>query len=74
MDMEKIEEVNAEDLGEGYCIVDENGELSPVIDWVEWVQLSDDEDDVQIEVNFEDDSAKVFAKGCILRQIWHEDV
>ncbi|WP_299022800.1 hypothetical protein [uncultured Photobacterium sp.] len=74
MNIEKIEDVVSENLGEGYKIVYENGELSPAIEWVDWVQLSDDENDVQVEVHFEDDSEKAFNKGLKLRQIWHEDV
>ena len=43
MNKEKIEFVLSEDLGEGFRIVYENGQTSPVIEWVDWVQLSDDE-------------------------------
>jgi len=74
MNIEKIEDVASENLGEGYKIVYENGELSSAIEWVDWVQLSDDENDIQVEVHFEDDSEKVFTKGLKLRQIWHEDI
>lgn len=73
MNNEKIEGVLSEHLGEGYRIVQSNGELSPKIEWVDWVQQSDNEDDIRIEVNFEDDSNQVFDKGVKLRQIWHED-
>lgn len=52
MRKEKIESVLSENLGEGYRIVRDNGELSAVIEWVDWVQRSDDEEDVQIEVHF----------------------
>ena len=34
MNADKIEDVMSELLGEGYRIVEDNGELSPVIDWV----------------------------------------
>lgn len=74
MNTEKIETVLSENLGEGYQIIRENGELSPMIEWVDWVPKSDDEDDIQVEVHFEDDSEEVFEKGIILKQIWYEDV
>lgn len=74
MEKEKIESVLSENLGEGYRIVYEDGQISPAIDWVDWVQLSDDENDLQVEVNFEDGSEKIFSKGLMLSQIWHEDV
>ena len=73
MNKEKIEFVLSENLGEGFRIVHENGQTSPVIEWVDWVQLSDEENDIQVVVNFEDDSEKVFSKGVMLNQIWHED-
>ncbi|MDD1784477.1 hypothetical protein LRP49_25215 [Enterovibrio sp. ZSDZ35] len=73
MNIEKIKDVLSENLGEGFKIVDENGEMTAAIEWVDWVQLSDDENDIQIEVYFEDDSKKIFPKGLKLRQIWHED-
>ncbi|PQJ63533.1 hypothetical protein BTO10_01565 [Vibrio chagasii] len=73
MNKEKIEFVLSENLGEGFRIVYENGQTSPVIEWVDWVQLSDDENDIQVVVNFEDDSEKVFSKGVMLNQIWHDD-
>lgn len=69
-----VQAVLAENLGEGYRIVFENGELSPVIEWVEWILLSDKEDDVQVAVTFDDDSEMSFAKGVLLNQIWYEDV
>ncbi|WP_241209863.1 hypothetical protein [Vibrio caribbeanicus] len=59
----------SEDLGEGFRIVYENGQTSPVIEWVDWVQLSDDQNDIQVVVNFEDDSEKVFGKGKIILDI-----
>ncbi|EFP97798.1 hypothetical protein VIBC2010_00844 [Vibrio caribbeanicus ATCC BAA-2122] len=69
MNKEKIESVLSEDLGEGFRIVYENGQTSPVIEWVDWVQLSDDQNDIQVVVNFEDDSEKVFGKGKIILDI-----
>jgi hypothetical protein len=74
MNNEKIEDVLSENLGEGYRIVRDSGELSPAIEWVDWVQKSDDEKDIRVEVHFEDGSDEVFEKGIKLRQIWHEDV
>lgn len=74
MDLEKIENVLSENLGEGYRIVRENGDLSPRIEWVDWVQQSDDDEDVIVEVSFEDDTTEIFKKGIFLKQIWHEDV
>ena len=74
MKSEKIEHVLAENLGEGYRILFENGEYSPTIEWVEWIQQSEDEADIKISVTFEDDSELVFEKGVLFKQIWHEDV
>lgn len=74
MKSDKIEEVLSENLGEGYRIVRDNGELSPMIEWVDWVPQSDDEEDIKVEVHFEDETDEVFEKGVALRQIWHEDV
>jgi len=74
MDINKIEEILSEYLGEGYRIVRDNGELSPTIEWVDWVQQSENEDDIRVEVHFDDDTNEVFEKGLILQQIWHEDV
>ena len=74
MNIEKVEDVLSENLGEGYRIVRENGELSPAIEWVDWVQQSENEEDIRVEVHFEDDTDEVFEKGVNLRQIWHEDV
>ena len=71
---EKIEDVLSENLGEGYRIVRSNGELSPMIEWVDWVPKSDDEEDYQVEVHFEDDTDEVFEKGMKMQQIWHENV
>lgn len=74
MDTNKIQEVNSELLGEGFRIVLENGELSATIEWVDWVQQSDDENDIKVEVHFSDDSSITYDKGIKLKQIWHEDV
>ena len=74
MNIEKIEEALSENLGEGYRIVRDNGELSSTIEWVDWVQQSDNEEDIRVEVHFEDDTDEIFEKGIMLRQIWHEDV
>jgi len=74
MNIKKIQDVLSENLGEGYRIVRDNGELSPAIEWVDWVPKSDDEEDIRVEVHFADDSDEVFEKGVKLRQIWHEDV
>jgi frataxin-like iron-binding protein CyaY len=74
MDPEKIEDVLSENLGEGFHIVRADGELSSCIEWVDWVQQSDADDDIQVEVHFDDGSTEVFEKGMPLRQIWHEDV
>jgi len=73
MNIDKTEEVESENLGEGYRIVLKSGQLSPSIEWVDWVQLSDDESDIRVEVHFNDDTEQVFDKGVNLRQIWHED-
>lgn len=70
---DKIEEVFAEDLGEGYRIVRESGELSPVIEWVDWIADPDTDETVEVCVNFDDGSEETFAAGTRLRQIWHED-
>ena len=37
MQLDKIEDVLSENLGEGYRIVRDNDELSPIIEWVDWV-------------------------------------
>lgn len=77
MQLDKIEDVLSENLGEGYRIVRDNGELSPMIEWVDWISESEEsgnEEAVRIEVRFEDGSEEVFPRGIKLRQIWHEDV
>lgn len=73
MKLEKIQDVLSENLGEGYQIVDDNGQLSPIIAWVDWRQQSDDEDDIHVEVHFDDETMEIFEKGIALRQIWHQD-
>jgi hypothetical protein len=74
MKMDDIEEVVSQDLGEGFQIVKEDGSLSAVIEWVDWVQLSDDENDIKVEIQFGDDSEQTFEKDIKLKQIWHEHV
>ncbi|MCL2378087.1 MAG: hypothetical protein FWC77_03070 [Defluviitaleaceae bacterium] len=73
MKLDKIQDVLSENLGEGYRIIRDNGELSPAIEWVDWVQQSNNEEDIRVEVNFEDMTMEIFEKGAKLRQIWHED-
>ena len=74
MNADKIEDVMSELLGEGYRIVEDNGDLSPVIDWVDWIEDPEGEDKEQVEVTFQDGSTHTFANGVPMRQIWHEDV
>ena len=74
MNTDKIEDVMSELLGEGYRIVEDNGELSPVIDWVDWTEDPEDEHKETVEVTFHDGSTRTFDKGVPMRQIWHEDV
>ena len=74
MNSDKIEDVMSELLGEGYRIVEDNGELSPVIDWVDWTEDPEDEDKETVQVTFHDGSTRTFDKGVPMRQIWHEDV
>ena len=74
MNADKIEDVVSELLGEGYRIVEDNGELSPVIDWVDWIEDPEDEDKETVEVTFQDCSTRTFDKGVPMRQIWHENV
>ena len=56
MNADKIEDVMSELLGEGYRVVEDNGELSPVINWVDWIE--DPEDKEQVEVTFQDGSTR----------------
>ena len=74
MNTDKIEDVMSELLGEGYQIVWDNGDLSPVIDWVDWIEDPEGEDKEQVEVTFQDGSTRTFDKGVPMHQIWHEDV
>ena len=74
MNADKIEDVMSELLGEGYRIVEDNGDPSPIIDWVDWIEDPEDEDKEQVEVTFQDGSTRAFDKGVPMRQIWHEDV
>ena len=74
MNTDTIEDVMSELLGEGYRIVEDNGNLSPIIDWVDWIEDPEDEDKEQVEVTFQDGSTRAFDKGVPMRQIWHEDV
>lgn len=51
MQLDKIEDVLSENLGEGYRIVRDNDELSPIIEWVDWVNQSEnDENEEAIRV------------------------
>ena len=54
--------------------VEDNGDLSPVIDWVDWIEDPEGEDKEQVEVTFQDGSTRTFDKGVPVRQIWHENV
>ena len=77
MQLDKIEDVLSENLGEGYRIVRDNDELSPIIEWVDWVNQSENDENeeaIRVEVHFEDGTEETFEKGITLRQIWHEDV
>lgn len=73
MNNDKIKSVLSQNLGEGYRIVTEDGVLSPMIEWVDWVQQSDEEGDIKVDVQFSDESSQVFDKDVKLNQIWHED-
>ena len=68
MNTDKIEDVMSELLGEGYRIVEDNGDLSPVIDWVDWIEDPEDEDKEQVEVTFQDGSTRTFDKGVPMRR------
>lgn len=77
MQLDKIEDVLSENLGEGYRIVRDNDELSPIIEWVDWVNQSENDENeeaIRVEVHFEDGTEETLEKGITLRQIWHEDV
>ncbi len=76
MNDNNIKEVLSEKLGEGYRIVRDNGELSPIIEWVDWVNQSKDDYDEEnfvVEVHFEDGSVETLEKGIKVRQIWNKD-
>lgn len=76
MNDNKIKEVLSENLGEGYRIVRDNGELSPIIEWVDWINQSKDDYDEEnfvVEVHFEDGSVETLEKGIKVRQIWNKD-
>lgn len=72
MQLEKIETVLSENLGEGYHIVEENNQLSPMIEWVDWIEHTDTNMPFTVSVNFEDETEKEYPSGLLLRQIWHE--
>ena len=74
MNTDTIEDVMSELLGEGYRIVEDNGDLSPIIDWVDCIEDPEDEDKEKVEVTFQDGSTRTFDRGVPMRQIWHEDV
>ena len=76
MNDNNIKEVLSENLGEGYRIVRDNGELSPIIEWVDWVNQSKgdyDEENFVVEVHFEDGSVEILEKGIKVRQISNKD-
>lgn len=76
MQESNIKEVLSENLGEGYRIVKENGDLSPKIEWVDWINQSKDEydeDNFIVEVHFEDGTTERFEKGVKLHQIFDKD-
>ena len=53
MQLDKIEDVLSENLGEGYRIVRDNDELSPIIEWVDWVNQSENDENeeaIRVEV------------------------
>lgn len=71
MQLDKIEDVLSENLGEGYRIVRDNDELSPIIEWVDWVNQSENDENeeaIRVEVHFEDGTEETFEKGITLRQ------
>lgn len=71
---DKVEKVLAQDLGEGYRIVRDSGELSPMIEWVDWITDPDTDETIEVAVHFEDGSEETLAAGTQVRQIWHGDV
>lgn len=73
-DESKTENIMSELLGKGYRIVRDNGELSPMIKWLDWSGNPDDEgDEERVEVNFTDGTMETYPMGVQLRQIWHKD-
>ena len=74
MHTDKIEDVMSELRCEGYRIFWEDGSLSPVFYWVDWIEDPEDEDKEKVEVTFQDGSTRTFDRGVPMRQIWHEDV
>ncbi len=76
MNDNNIKEVLSENLGEGYRIVRDNGELSPIIEWVDQINQSKDyydEENLVVEVHFEDGSVETLEKGIKVRQISNKD-
>ena len=66
MQLDKIEDVLSENLGEGYRIVRDNDELSPIIEWVDWVNQSENDENeeaIRVEVHFEDGTEESFVKS-----------
>lgn len=76
MNDNNIKEVLSENLGEGYRIVRDDGKLSSIIEWVDWVNQSKDnydEENFVVEVHFDDGSVETFEKGIKVRQISNKD-
>lgn len=76
MNDNNIKEVLSENLGEGYRIVRDNGELSPIIEWVDQINQSKDdydEENLVVEVHFEDGSVETLEKVIKVRQISNKD-
>ena len=76
MNDNNIKEVLSENLGEGYRIVRDDGRLSSIIEWVDWVNQSKDnydEENFVVEVHFDDGSVETFEKGIKVRQISNKD-
>lgn len=77
MQLDKIEDVLSENLGEGYRIVRDNDELSPMIEWVDWVnqqKMAKMKKLFGLKSILKMAQRKSLKKGITLRQIWHEDV
>lgn len=76
MNDNNIKEVLSENLGEEYRIVRDNGELSPIIEWVDQINQSKDdydEENLVVEVHFEDGFVETLEKGIKVRQISNKD-